>query len=69
VQGHPLEGFVNKKVALEWRSTITLNCYVAKNSPLGECRQVGSNADVADGGIRKVRARTKFAQQSVPAFP
>ena len=25
-----------------------------------------SNADVADGGIRKVRARTRFAQQSVP---
>jgi len=25
-----------------------------------------SNADVADGGIRKVRAQTRFAQQSVP---
>jgi hypothetical protein len=28
--------------------------------------QLGSNADVADGGIRKVRARTRFAQQPVP---
>ena len=28
--------------------------------------QRGSNTDVADGGIRKVRARTRFAQQSVP---
>jgi hypothetical protein len=27
--------------------------------------QLGSNADVGDGGVRKVRARTKFAQQSV----
>src|SRR6266576_2503113 len=29
-------------------------------------RITGSNADVADGGIRKVRARTRFAQQSIP---
>src|SRR5260221_14491815 len=28
--------------------------------------ELGSNADVADGGVRKVRARTRFAQQSVP---
>jgi len=28
--------------------------------------QPGSNADVVDGGIRKVRARTRFAQQFVP---
>ena len=27
---------------------------------------LGSNAGVADGGIRKVRAQTRFAQQSVP---